>query len=96
MQHGNESLGHEIESEVTGAEGIPDDLTISMPVFSNPGEESKRYSLALTLDIIVKDQTFALRPQQDELEHVLVEAGESIRKEIVEALPDVPVLFGGP
>src|SRR3990167_1663793 len=96
LQHGNESLGHEIESEVTGAEGIPDGLTISMPVFCNPGEEAKRYSLALTLDIIVKDQTFALRPQEDELQHVLVEATESIRKEIVEALPGVPVLFGSP
>ena len=95
LQHGNESLGHEIEMEVTGADAIPDDLTISMPVYSNPGEEAKRYSLALTLEIVVKDQTFMLRPQADELEHVLIEAQESIRQEIVEALP-VPVLFGNP
>ena len=41
IQHGNESMGQQIENEVTGAADIPDTLVVDTPIYSPTTSESE-------------------------------------------------------
>jgi hypothetical protein len=96
IQHGNESLGNQIEAEVTGADAIPDSLVVETNLFSNPGLDENKTGIGLDLEIDVKQQKFLLRPIPDEIEKVTAAELALIRAEIETALGDVPIFFGTP
>ena len=96
IQHGNESLGRTIESQVSGASEIPETVLVSCSVFSNPGEREKRLTIACDLEIITAESAFRFHPLPDELERVKDEALADIRETIGEALGNVAVFFGSP
>lgn len=96
IQHGNESLGRQIESEVVGADAIPEGLTVPTNVFSNPGEIDLVFPVTLSLEIDVSAQKFLLKPMPDEIERVEDQALADIRERIEDGLPGVPVFFGRP
>lgn len=96
IQHGNESLGRQIENEVVGAEAIPESLVVSTNVFTNPGEIDNKFTIGLSLEIDVAAQRFVLKPMPDEIEVAEDMALAGIRERIEHGLPDVPVFFGRP
>lgn len=98
LTHGGESLGRQIENEVTGMEGleIPELLTLETNLFSNPGERDHRYKLTLDLEIDPANQLFLLRPLPDEVEHVIQAALNEIAVRLEEELPDTSIFFGRP
>jgi hypothetical protein len=96
IQHGNESMGRQIEAEVTGADAIPDSLVVETNLYSNPGLDEQKFTIGLDLEIDVKNQRFLLRPVPDEIEKVTAAQLASIRAEIEEADSELPVFFGRP
>lgn len=96
VQQGKESLGKVIENEVTGAGAIPEEVMVSVPVYSNPGESKKSYPVACDLEVIASEQVFRFRPVADELRNTLTLAQGEIVGYLGTALPDVAVFFGTP
>lgn len=96
VQHGKESLGKSVESEVTGSGIIPELVVVNCAVYRNPGEEANQCAVGCDLEIDAVKQQFAFRPLTDEIENAVAVAIGSIRARIAEALPGVPVLYGSP
>lgn len=96
VQQGKESLGKQIENEVTGAGEIPEAVIVACAVYSNPGESAKRYPVACDLEVVPADQAFRFRPVADELRNVLTLAQGDMVAALRTALPSVPVFFGTP
>lgn len=96
IQHGSESLGRQIEAEVTGAGGIPESLIVTCPVYRNPGERNYSATVALDLEIVAQEQKFRLCPLPDEIERVTEAALENIRERIADQLDSVAIFYGTP
>lgn len=96
IQHGNESLGQQVENEVSGAGDIPEVLAVETNVFSNPGEGEYLVTVGLDLEIDAKAQRFMLRPIPDEIERLTAAALSDIRERISEAIDDSRIFFGTP
>ncbi len=96
IQHGRESMGRELESEVTGAGDIPEDCVVTCRVFRN-AREVKEYPIACYLQIFPEKQTFTFRAAAGELDDVCVAALEEVRSRIEGGVPEtVKVFFGQP
>jgi|SRR5580700_3591250 hypothetical protein len=96
LQHGNESMGQQIENEVSGAGEVPERLTVDTHVYSNLGEREVKFSVALDLEIDAANRRFILKPIADEIERVSQAALLDISDRIAQALPDYPLFFGRP
>jgi hypothetical protein len=96
VSQGNESLGRTIENEVTGAGEIPEAVAVGCAVYSNPGENSKVYTVACDLEVVPSEQKFLFRPVADELANTLTLAQGDIVTQLRSALPEVAVFFGTP
>lgn len=96
ITHGGESMGRQIEAEVTGAGDIPESLVVSCPIYRNPGERDYTFTIGMDLEIVPQDQTFRLRPMPDEIERVTEAALAGIRERLETALGDVAIFYGTP
>lgn len=101
IQHGNESMGRSIESEVAGIdESIPEGIVVSTPVYINPGEEQCIAQISLDLELLVSEQKFILRPMPDQVEAAMAYALADIRERIEDGLKtkegQFPVFYGTP
>lgn len=96
ITHGGESLGKQIEAEVTAAGNIPESLLVSCPVYRNPGEREQSFTVNCDLDILPHEQVFRLCPLPDEIERVTEAALAGIRDRIEGELKDVAVFYGTP
>lgn len=97
IQHGSESLGKTIEAEVTGAGGIPEEVIVNCPVYSNHGEREQSFGVMCDLEIIAAESKFHFKPIADELARVEDAALAGIHSRIGESLgSDVSVFFGSP
>lgn len=97
IAHGNESLGRQIEAEVTGAGNIPESLLVSCNVYQNSGERDHTFTVALDLEILPHEQKFRLKPLPDEIERVTEEALADIRERLMSGLGEsVEVFYGTP
>jgi hypothetical protein len=91
-----ESLGRSITSQATGEKEIPEELTLSVPIYSNRGE-TDRYGIRCSVEVDPLRGLFRLLPMPDEIERVYGLALESIRSRLEDALPkDVPAFCGMP
>lgn len=95
LQHGNESLGKQIENEITGAGTIPESVTVECSVYANAGERDHKCVVMCDLEIVASDGTFRFRPLPDELAIVKQAALAGIRERIDEATT-ADVFFGTP
>ena len=96
IQHGNESMGQQIENEVTGAADIPDTLVVDTPIYNNLGERDYSFPVPLDVEIVPTERKFVMRPIGDALE-IAAQAGQlSIAERIRAAIPNTPVFFGSP
>jgi hypothetical protein len=97
IQHGEESMGREVEAEVSGATDIPDSLVLPLAVYGNPGERENIVSVGFDLEVDVHEQRFVLKPMPDEVQFAIEASLASIKKVIAAAVPkEVTVLYGTP
>lgn len=97
IQHGRESLGKSVESEVAGVrEPIPERGTVLAPIYENPGEQT-RWPVECDLEIDAANQRFFFRPLPGEMEEALQLQQADIRQRLASALgEEVPVYAGTP
>ncbi len=96
LQRGKESLGREIEAEVAGAEELPTELVLSIPVYRAPGERTA-YQVKCAVDTSPGDERLRLVPLPGELEKAVDLAQADIHKRLTDALgADIPVYYGTP
>jgi len=73
IQHGRESLGQELESEVRSAAGeIPEQILLRVRTFKDPALDSK-WPIRCAIEIDSRSGEFELCPLPDELEEAMVE-----------------------
>ena len=104
VAHGKQSIGKALEAELTGAERIPDQLRLEVPIFDGFWSE-RSYSVRVAVDIDVQAERFYLTPFPGEIEAAIRaaerEIGATLTAQIQAGLPDdhklaVPVLYGQP
>ncbi len=95
VQKQRESLGREIISSVSGEQEIPEEVTLAVPVFSNPGIEFVS-AVKCAVEIDPPSGTFRLVPLPDELRHALDLAVEYVGGQLRHAMPEVDVYWGEP
>lgn len=87
----------EFISEVSGAEDLPDTVTISVPVFQVEGY-SPQYGIVCSLDVVMEHDKpmFLLFPQPGALLAATSAAQRDLATVLRQAVADVPVLIGTP
>lgn len=91
-----ESLGREIRSKVDAAGEIPEEVTLSVPVFKNPGE-TDRYPCRCAVEVDPAMGRLQLLPLPDEIERTARLAVTSIGGRLRAGLPEsVPCYRGTP
>lgn len=96
IQHGNESMGKQIEAEVSGAGAIPEQVLVTGPVYRNPGERDNTFGVLCDLEIVPTEQVFMFKPLPDEIERVTEAALEGIRGRLMSELGDMAIFYGTP
>ncbi|MCC7333576.1 MAG: hypothetical protein IT422_00675 [Pirellulaceae bacterium] len=95
IQHGNESLGRTIETEVAGAEAIPDYMGLQTQIFANEGEQENTVGIGFDLEVDVQAQKFRLKPLPDAIRAATEFALNDIRQRIIAGVSkEVAVLRG--
>lgn len=90
-----ESIDRTTKHEVHGGERIPEDVTLTLPVFKSEGEREPR-RLECTVDVDLENKRLCLQPFPDEIERVQQLAIADIGKRLAEGLKDVPFYHGQP
>lgn len=92
-QSAKESMGRSIEAMAgTSAESVPEEVTLSVYVFDNPGERA-RYSIRCAVEVLPEDQSFRLLPFPGETSRVLNLAVQSFGERLAVAKAN-PSYFG--
>ncbi len=94
---GKSSVGKSIAVEVTGQTAIPEQVTISVPVFNNAFAR-RSHDVLCALEIFENDGKFKLFPLPGEVELAFAEAEANISASLRDLLgtTDVPVYYGQP
>lgn len=91
VQHGRESMGRTIDNSVTGADAIPEDFSVQVPLWLHL---DCRVELEMAFDIDVEQAKFALRPKPGELEKALADGQHWLHNRLVAECADAVVYFG--
>ena len=94
MEKGRASYGKDIEAEVRSQHGgdLPDDLTLSVRIYSDPALQVRR-SIRCAIEADPVSQTFTLIPYAGEIERALDDEMTTISG-ILEADLECPILYG--
>ncbi len=93
--HGRESIGKDVEAEVTADVELPEFVELETPVYDNPGED-RTHPVRCILDPQPLLQKIAFRPVPGELEEAIKLAQGTLRGKLQAGLRDVPIYFGEP
>ncbi len=95
IDQGRESLGREIEAEVTSTIGpLPEYVTLDVRVFTDPALILRR-PVKCALEVDAGEQWLALTPMPLELDNALQSEMEHLEG-MLEQATDVPVIYGTP
>jgi hypothetical protein len=95
-QHGRESVGREVTSQVHASDSLPEEVFLECPVWSTPGL-TKTFAVRCTFEIEPEAGLFRLKPMADDLERVVGLANEHLCGELKNGIgEDVPVYHGAP
>lgn len=97
-EHGRESFGQSVEAIVQGVEDIDQEITITVPVFGNPGlQAATTVSVRCGIYIDTQQNGFQIRPLADELTNGLQAACSTVCQILRKGFESkVPVLYGTP
>jgi hypothetical protein len=95
VKHGDESLGRSIQAAVAQATEIPEFLTLSVRVYSNP-DIVCRANIILSVDIDVQRGMIGLTPLPDEITNAFLSAEEFVADTLSEKVGDSLVFRGTP
>ena len=87
VTHGNNRLGKNVIDKVEGVAELPDELTVSVPVYKEAGERAE-YVVQCGIEIDTVNQRFQLLPLPDELERIQNLAQESIFARLKDGLAE--------
>jgi hypothetical protein len=91
---GRDRLGREVNAQVAGTAELPEDLVVTVPVYSETGERES-FSLRCAIEIDAATQRLALVPLPNEVEIAIDAAQASIRQRLSESL-EIPIYYGQP
>lgn len=96
VQHGKASLGRAIQSELTGSDSIPEEITLDVPLWKGLG--ATLYQIHCSFEIEPSTQRFCLQPFPGQIEAALLQAEVELGDTIVALLQgaEVPVYHGSP
>lgn len=94
IKHGDESLGRSIQAAVTGAAEIPEFVTATVIVYSNP-EVRFSVTVRLSVDIDVQRCVIELTPLPDEIERAILATQEYIGTTLLDLAPEQVAIFNG-
>lgn len=97
IQHGKESMGRQIASEVAGVGEIAEAFDVICPIYKEPLDAACKAQVSLSLEIDAEAQRFRVQPFPGELEQGEWFAVSSLRERIREGVGEnVPVYLGKP
>lgn len=94
VQHGRESMGRAVESEVQGVGDIPEFFNATVPVYTTPGADFHK-TVFCTLEIDAPNERFVILPDADSLAAAINEAQADLHAALDGEL-EIPVYFGQP
>jgi len=90
LQHGKESMGRQIINQVQGVDVIPEEISLTIPVFEN---HTFRTRIQCAVDVNPESRTFALTPFPQELHNAMEAALDDILLGLTKT--DFPPAFRG-
>lgn len=94
VEHGKDRLGRSVASEVTGTSEIPEQLTVSVPLYESPGERDK-YAIVCSIGLNAQASEIEFRPFPGELSRAYEDHQTSIHTRLVKELPTGFMIYQG-
>ncbi len=97
--HGHDKMGTAINAEVQGTVDLPDKMTLSIPLYRNPGERTLHpIECGIDVDPRPDRQKIALIPLPGQLDQALADHQVGIQQTLDSALGEknIPVYYGSP
>lgn len=94
LQHGKESLGKKISSQIAGADVIPEEVELIVPMFDNLESPGRKVRCAVDLDH--QNETIAFLPLPGQLSRAKTATEEWLGSRLVALLPNHRILHGNP
>ena len=95
MHHGQESLGRSVEDAVQGASEIPEEFTVSVEMYSNPGvAQLSRVDVRIGVYLDVSNQKVELRVLGDEFALADQAVQDRLGTALRDGLGKIPVFHG--
>jgi len=91
---GVDRMGKQVNARVAGTSALPNDLTVHVSVYNEPGER-RQYPIQCDIEMDPASQRLLLIPQEGELQDAIQLSQADIRDRIIGRLA-CPVFFGSP
>lgn len=95
IEHGQSTLGRQVEKSVTGASNIPESFVVQTSVYSNVLQD-QTVDVRVAIDIDLEEHNFTLSIIGDDLSKSMLETQEALSERLAEGNDQRRVLFGKP
>lgn len=95
-EHGRETLGRNVEAAIQQADKVPEDFTVQVPVFMNPGLRGIQIAVRCVVTLDLEREKVILCTLSDEIQSGLNSAQNEIHAKILSSFPTLPVFNGIP
>lgn len=104
VQHGKDRMGKAIQAEVQGVDELPEEISVSVPVYQEAGERQE-YVVRCAVEIDPINQLFFLIPLPEEIQKAIDNAQADIERRLLDGLlvegmvespATIPVYYGTP
>lgn len=96
VEHGKESLGRSVEAEAQSVGEVPEEIAMTVPVFSNPGCESMTALVRVGVYLDVHNQRVEFGVLADESTRAINESLSKVRTFLRDNLTKVPIFHSAP
>lgn len=96
FSHGKDRMGKSVQADVQGSQDIPDEITVTVPIYETPGERAPE-PIACGVDLEPQNSVIRFRPLPGELSKALESRQVDIRRRLVALLGNgAKIYFGAP